>query len=75
MTFKAYQQKQSFLLPPNFADFLGESHEAVILSEFLNELDTVSLEQSYNNQRGGRAAYHPVMLLSVLVYGYMNGIF
>lgn len=75
MTFKNYQQKQSFLLPPNFADFLGESHEAVILSEFLNELDTAGLEQSYNNQTGGRPAYHPVMLLSVLIYGYMNGVF
>jgi transposase len=75
MTFKNYQQKQSFLLPPNFADFLGEAHEAVILSEFLNELNTIELEQSYNNQNGGRAAYHPVMLLSILIYGYMNGVF
>ncbi len=75
MTFKKYQQKQSFLLPPNFADFMGESHEAVILSEFLLELDTARLEQSYNNQNGGSSAYHPVMLLSILVYGYMNGIF
>jgi len=75
MTFKNYQQKQSFLLPPNFADFLGESHEAVILSEFLSELNTADLEQSYSNQNGGRAAYHPIMLLSILIYGYMNGIF
>lgn len=75
MTFKNYQQKQTFLLPPSLIDFLGESHEAVILSEFLQELDTSSLEQSYNNQNGGSSAYHPVMLLLVLVYGYMNSIF
>jgi len=75
MTFKNYQQKQGFLLPPSFADFLGESHEVVILSELLNELDASKLEQSYNNQNGGRAAYHPMMLLSVLAYGYMNGVF
>lgn len=75
MTFKNYQQKQSFLLPPSFSDFLGESHEAVILGEFLQELDTTELEQSYNNQNGGCSAYHPVMILSVLIYGYMNGIF
>lgn len=75
MTFKDYQQKQSFLLPPSFSDFLGESHEAVILGEFLQELDTTELEQSYNNQNGGCSAYHPVMLLSILIYGYMNGIF
>lgn len=75
MTFKNYGQKQSFLLPPSFGDFLGESHEAVILGEFLHELDTVNLEQSYNTQNGGRPAYHPVILLSVLIYGYMNGVF
>ena len=75
MTFKNYQQKQSFLLPPNFANFLGESHEAVVLSEFFNDLDTAALEQSCNNQNRGSSAYHPVMLLSILVYGYMNGVF
>lgn len=75
MTFKNYQQKQSFLLPPSFSDFLGESHEAVILGEFIQELNTSDLEQSYHNQNGGSSAYHPVMLLSILIYGYMNGIF
>lgn len=75
MTFKNYQQKQSFLLPPSFSDFLGESHEAVILGEFIQELNTTELEQSYNNQTGGCSAYHPVMLLSILIYGYMNGVF
>lgn len=75
MTFKNYQQKQSFLLPPCFSDFLGESHEAVILGEFIQELNTAELEQSYHNQTGGCSAYHPVMLLSILIYGYMNGIF
>jgi len=75
MTFKNYQQKQSFLLPPSFSDFLGESHEAVILGEFIQELNTSDLEQSYHNQNGGSSAYHPVMLISILIYGYMNGIF
>jgi transposase len=75
MNFKDYQQKQSYLLPPNFGDFLGESHQAVILSEFIRELDTKELEQSYSNDKGGRSAYHPVMLLSILIYGYMNGMF
>lgn len=75
MTFKESHQKQVLLLPPSFKDFLGESHEAVILDEFLQELDISSLEQSYKNEHGGRSAYHPAMLLAVLSYGYMNGIF
>lgn len=75
MTFKERHQKQILLLPPSYHDFLGESHEAVVLDEFLREIDTISLEQSYANEHGGRAAYHPAMLLAVLIYGYMNGIF
>lgn len=75
MTFKKYSQNQSFLLPPSYADFLGESHEAVILNEFVRELDMTALKNSYNNTSGGRAAYHPRMLVTLLVYAYMNGIF
>lgn len=75
MKFKAYNQGQSLLLPKNYGDFLGESHEAVVLNEFVNELDTAKLERSYKNENGGSSAYHPVMLLNVLVYGYMNGVF
>lgn len=75
MNFKAYQRSQSLLLPPSYETFLGESHEAVILAEFLDDLDLSPLEESYANDCGGRPAYHPAMLLSVLIYGYMNGVF
>jgi len=75
MTFKRYNPNQSLLLPSSFAEFLGESHEAVILAEFLGELDTHELEQTYHNEAGGSSAYHPVMLLSVVIYAYMNSIF
>jgi transposase len=75
MTFKERNQNQILLLPPSFRDFLGEGHEAVMLNEFMQELDTKALEQSYKNDHGGSSAYHPAMLLAVLVYGYMNGEF
>jgi len=75
MTFKQYNQNQSFLLPPSFADFLGESHDAVILNEFLNNLDSSKLVKSYKNEYGGTSAYHPIMLLKVLIYAYLTGVF
>ena len=75
MTFKQHHRNQVFLLPPNFRDFLGDGHEAVILDEFIQELDLTRLEQSYANEHGGSSAYHPAILLAVLVYGYMNGVF
>ncbi len=75
MNFKAFNRSQNLLLPPSFGDFLGESHEALVLCEILEGLDLSCLYEGYANASGGRSAYHPTMLLSVLLYGYMNGVF
>jgi transposase len=75
MNFKECNRSQSLLLPPSYEVFLGESHEAVVLAEFIDGLSLASLEAGYGNEHGGRSAYHPVMLLTVLIYGYMNGMF
>lgn len=75
MNFKEYNRNQSLLLPPSYEVFLGESHEAVVLAEFIDSLNLISLESEYGNEHGGRSAYHPIMLLTVLIYAYMNGIF
>ncbi len=75
MTFKPYNPTQTSLLPPSLEVFLGESHRAVILSEFIDELDTSKLVKSYKNQNGGSSAYHPVMLLKILIYAYSNASF
>ncbi len=75
MNFKECNRGQGLLLPPNYDVFLGESHEAIILAEFIDTLNLASLETAYGNACGGSSAYHPVMLLTVLIYGYMNGVF
>ena len=75
MNFKECNRSQSLLLPPSYEVFLGESHEAVVLAEFIDNLNLASLETGYANAHGGRSAYHPVMLLTILIYGYMSGIF
>ncbi len=46
--FKEYNQNQSFLLPPNFKEYLWESHESVILNEIINDLN---LDNLYNEYR------------------------
>ncbi len=43
MNFKTHNRSQNILLPPNYSSFLGESHEAVVLAELLDELDLSSL--------------------------------
>lgn len=70
--FIEYDQKKSFLLPPNYKEFLGEWHEAVLLSELVEELNIDSLVEQYVQEWKWRPAFHPRMLLKVLFYGYMN---
>jgi transposase len=75
--FQPYNQDQNFLLPPDFKEFLWESHEAVVFSEIIDTLDHREILNSYATQRDvkGRPAYNPIMMLKVLFYGYMNQIF
>lgn len=73
--FKEYNQDQDFLLPPSFKEFLWEWHEAIILNELIDELDLDCLIKEYNKNINWRPAYHPRMLLKVLVYWYMNQTF
>jgi transposase len=75
--FKEYKEDQDFLLPPSFKEYLWEWHEAIILSEIINELNLDKLYQEYNKNPNwnGRPAYNPKMLLKVLFYWYMNQTF
>lgn len=73
--FKPYVQEQDFLLPPSFREFLSQDHEALIVSELIDSLDLSSLCASYKNALGGASAYHPALLLKVLIYAYAHKTF
>lgn len=73
--FIQYDQNQTHLLPPNFKEFLGEWHQALILSELVDELGLEDLIEQYAWEWKWRPAYHPRMLLKVLFYWYMNQTF
>lgn len=70
--FKTYNQGQNFLLPPNFKEFIWESHESIILDELINELDISKLIWSYSNENIWASAYHPRMLLKIMIYAYIS---
>jgi transposase len=71
--FIEYNQSQTFLLPPNFKEFLWDWHEAVILNELVDELRFDKLIWEYSDE--WRPAYHPKMLLKVMFYWYMHQTF
>jgi len=66
--FKQYHQQQSLLLPPSLCELIGEKHLVRVVNEVVEAMDISDLINLYEG--GGTSAYHPRMLLKVLLYAY-----
>lgn len=71
--FHPVDRQTGYLLPPSVDDWLPEDHLARFIVEVIDGLDVRALEKAYAGR--GSAAYHPSVLLALLVYGYANGVF
>jgi transposase len=71
--FKEYDQNQSYLLPPSLNEFVGPEHPARIISDVVDSIDISSITRKYNG--GGSTAYHPRMMLKVIIYAYSKSIY
>lgn len=69
--FRPINREIDYLLPPSVQDWLPESHLARYVVKVVEGLDLSKLESVYAGR--GSAAYHPAMLLSLLIYGYATG--
>ncbi len=71
--FHSVDRQTGYLLPPSVDEWLPEGHLARFIVEVVDGLDLGALEKAYAGR--GSAAYHPSVLLALLVYGYANGVF
>ena len=62
-----------YLFPPSVQEWLPEGHLARFVVETVESLDLGELERAYAGR--GSAAFHPGMLLGLLIYGYATGVF
>jgi transposase/IS5 family transposase len=69
--FRPIDRQTNYLLPPSVQDWLPESHLARYVVDVVEGLDLSELERAYAGR--GSDAYHPAMLLSLLIYGYATG--
>lgn len=76
--FREYDQDQLFLMPPSVQEWVKEDSLARFLSEIINGMDARGrLDAFYAPYRvdgWGAPAFHPVMMLKVLLYAYTNGV-
>jgi transposase len=68
VVFKQYSHQQSLLLPPALTELIGEKHLVRVVNEVVEAMDISDLMNLYEG--GGTSAYHPRMLLKVLLYAY-----
>jgi len=66
---------QSLMMPPSLHDWLPEDHLARFVADLVPGLDLSGFYASYEEKDGrGMAAYHPMMMVRVLIYGYCIGV-
>lgn len=71
--FIATNRNQPFLMPPSINEWLPKRHLARFVVEIVEELDLKDIYGHYNG--GGKDAYDPKAMLSLLFYGYATGTF
>ena len=71
--FREYSQCQGLLLPRSLDEFVPDDHEARIVNEVVDTMDLSPLFNKYNG--GGAPAYHPGMMLKLIIYAYSRDIY
>lgn len=72
-TFIPYEQNQPFLLPPDLREWLPEGSLALFISDVVDTLDLSGIYRVYEDDDRGHPAYHPAMMVKLLIYDYSTG--
>jgi transposase len=73
--FRTCDLDQPFLMPPSLQDWLPENHLARFIAHVVNSFDLSKIEARYvRNDGRGKPAWHPVMMVRLLLYGYAVGV-
>src|SRR3546814_15064817 len=69
--FRPIDRDTDYLLPPSVQDWLPPPHLARYVVDVVEGLDSSELERAYAGS--GSAAYHPALLVSLLLYVHATG--
>jgi transposase len=76
--FLPYEQDQLLLMPPSLAEWVGEDSLARFVSELVDAMqargELAAFFARYRADGWGQAAYHPCLMLKVLLYCYAVGV-
>ncbi len=73
MKFREYSQKQQWLIPPNIEDEIPKGDICRVIDEAVESIDLTCIESKFKEE--GNPAYHPRMMLKIILYSYAKGIY
>lgn len=65
---------ETFLLPPDPKEWLPSNHEAYFVADLILKLTRRDILTTRSPEFGGRPAFHPVMLMTVIIFAYLRGV-
>ena len=71
--FRPIDRATPYLLPPSVEDWLPKNHLARFVVDIVDQLDVSAFTRGYRGT--GSAAYHPTVMLGLLIYGYATGVY
>jgi len=72
--FHAYNPDQLLLLPPDMTHWLPQDHLVYFIRDVVGQMDLSGIYESYDGSKVKYAAYHPKMMVVLLVYAYCVGV-
>jgi transposase len=73
--YRPYTPKQAFLFPPSPTEWLPDDHLAHFVMDVVAQLDLSAIHRRcQSTDPRGTQPYHPLMMTSLLVYGYCVGV-
>lgn len=74
-SFVPYERDQLMLLPPSVAEWVPEGHQVRFVADAVELLDLSGFVDRHPLGGVGRRAYHPAMMVGLLLWAYSNGVF
>ncbi len=71
--YRTIDRATPYLLPPSVEEWLSKDHLARFVVEIVDQLNLSEITRQYRGS--GSAAYHPSVMLSLLIYGYATGVY
>jgi len=71
--FHSFDRDQMYLMPLSVRDWLSEDHLAWFVIDAVEQIDLEPFYEKYRSDGVGNTAFHPEMMVALLVYAYCMG--